>query len=205
VVLLSFEWADPGAILTDMAAVHPAITPELAAFICAQRIFFVATAPLAAAGRVNLSPKGLDTFRILAPDRVAYLDLTGSGNETSAHVAENGRITFMFCAFDGKPLILRLYGRGRVILPDAADWPEIAAQFPPHAGARQAILADITRVQTSCGFGLPLLEYRGERDALPRWAQSKGEPALDEYRRKHNARTIDGQPTPLGRTFSQEA
>src|SRR5829696_6870276 len=149
-----------------MAKILDAITPELASFIEEQTMFFVGTAPLSPSGHVNLSPKGLDTLRILAPDRVAYLDLTGSGNETAAHLRENGRITFMFCAFTGAPRILRLYGTGRVVLPETPQWAELLRRFPVYPGARQIITAEISRVQTSCGFAVPLMEYVQQRDTL---------------------------------------
>src|SRR5690606_23753398 len=123
---------------------------------------------------------------------------TGSGNETSAHLAENRRITFMFCAFDGQAKILRLYGAGHTILPTMPDWPELASRFDMLPGARQIITADIDRVATSCGYGIPLYEYQGEREQLLDWAERKGEGGLDAYRRQHNARSIDGLPTPLG-------
>lgn len=175
----------------------PCITNELQQFIAAQHIFFVATAPLSTEGRVNLSPKGLDSFRVLSPQQVAYLDLTGSGNETSAHLQENGRITFMFCAFAGSPSILRLYGQGRVILPDTPDWPDLYKQFVPLPGARQIIVADIDRVQTSCGYGVPLYEHQGQRQKLVDWAAQKGELGLQDYRQQKNRISIDGLPTPL--------
>ena len=180
-----------------MAKLYDCITDDLAAFIQAQPLFFVATAPLGADGHVNLSPKGLDCLRVLSPQRVAYLDLTGSGNETSAHVTENGRITFMFCAFSGPPKILRLYGRGCAVLPESDTWAELSALFPSHPGARQIILADITRVQTSCGFAVPLMEYAGQRDTLIRWAAAQGDEGLEDYRCEKNARSIDGLPAPL--------
>ncbi len=176
---------------------HDSITDELRSFIAAQHLFFVATAPLDAAGHINLSPKGMDTFRVLSPQRVAFLDLTGSGNETAAHLLENGRITFMFCAFQGKPSILRLFGNGLVIRPGAEQWPELLAGYPNFPGIRQIITADITRVQTSCGFGVPLFQFSGERDALVRWAEKKGSEELMEYRRRKNLRSIDGLPTGL--------
>jgi hypothetical protein len=179
-----------------LGQVAAAITPELEEFIDAQPLFFVASAPLAADGHVNLSPKGLDSFRVLSPNRVAYLDLTGSGNETSAHVTENGRITFMFCAFSGPPRILRLYGRGTVILPGAAEWAALAPLFRAVPGIRQIIAADILRVQTSCGFGVPLMTAVDQRDTLLRWAEGKRE-TLAEYRRKKNATSIDGLAAPL--------
>lgn len=185
-----------------MAKVFDSITPELQAFITAQPLFFVATAPLSATGHVNLSPKGLDSFRILSPNRVAYLDLTGSGNETSAHLLENGRITFMFCAFQGAPCILRLYGLGRVILSEAGEWADLHPLFSPIAGARQIIVADIDRVQTSCGLGVPLLEYQGPRSALVDWAEKKGEEGLTAYWQQKNLVSLDGLPTPLGEVKS---
>ena len=175
-----------------MAKVHPYITPELAEFITAQPVFFVASAPLAAEGHVNVSPKGLDCLRLLGNDRAAYLDLTGSGNETSAHVAENGRITLMFCAFTGSPSILRLYGRGSVALPGDAAWQELRPHFPDHAGARQIVVVDVERVQTSCGFAVPLMEFVEQRDTLLRWAENRGEEKLHEYRLEKNQHSIDG-------------
>jgi hypothetical protein len=170
------------------------ITPELRAFIEAQHVFFVATAPLEAQGHVNLSPKGMDTLRVLGPRRVAYLDLTGSGNETAAHLAQNGRVTFMFCAFEAKPQILRLYGRGRVVRQGDAPWAELVQQFPALPGARQVIVADLMRVQTSCGFGVPRMSFEGERDALVRWAEAKGDEGLRAYREQKNRLSIDGLP-----------
>lgn len=178
-----------------MGKVLDQITPELQAFIEAQPLFFAASAPLAANGHVNLSPKGLDCLRVLSPTRVAYLDLTGSGNETAAHVTENHRITFMFCAFSGAPRILRLYGTGAVILPETSAWAELADRFPSHPGTRQIIVADITRVQTSCGFGVPLMDLVAQRDTLDKWAEAKGE-QLPAYRQLKNATSIDGLPSP---------
>ena len=180
-----------------MPDIHESITPELSDFIRSQHVFFVATAPLDADGHINLSPKGLDSFRVLDAHRVAYLDLTGSGNETSAHVSENGRITFMFCAFNGRPRILRLYGTGRTVLPGSEEWSELHPLFTDILGARQIIVADITRVQTSCGYAVPMMEYVGERDTLIRWAESKGIDGLDEYRQRKNMQSIDGLTTPL--------
>ena len=181
-----------------MAKLFDLITTELQAFIRAQHLFFVASAPLDAAGHVNLSPKGLDCFRILSPRQVAYLDLTGSGNETSAHLHENGRITFMFCAFDGPPNILRLYGTGRTILAGSPEWADLNHHFATIPGARQIIIADITRVQTSCGYAVPLYEYEGERDTLIRWAEAKGDDGLVTYRHEKNVQSMDALPTPLG-------
>ncbi|HEV2855291.1 MAG TPA: pyridoxamine 5'-phosphate oxidase family protein [Thermoanaerobaculia bacterium] len=179
-----------------MGKILDAISPELASFIEEQPLFFVGTAPLASSGHVNLSPKGLDTFRILSPARVAYLDLTGSGNETAAHLQENGRITFMFCSFGKNPRILRLYGRGRVVLPDAADWPEWAERFPSLPGARQIVVGEVEMVQTSCGFGVPLMDLVEPRETLTRWAEAKGPEGLRAYWREKNARSLDGLPAP---------
>src|SRR5438045_804754 len=181
-----------------MARTYPAITDELRAFIEAQHMFFVASAPLAADGHVNLSPKGLDGLRVLGPRRVAYLDLTGSGNETAAHLRENGRLTLLFCALAGPPRILRLYGTGAAALPGSAAWAELRPLFPDYPGARQLIVAEIARVQTSCGFGVPRYEYAGQRETLLRFAEAKGEEGLAAYREEKNARSIDGLPTPLG-------
>jgi hypothetical protein len=179
-----------------MAKLYAEITPELQRFLEQQTLFFVATAPLAGAGHVNLSPKGLECFRVFGPQSVGYLDLTGSGNETAAHLAENGRITFMFCAFQGAPRILRLYGTGRVVLPTSDAWAAVRARFPDLPGARQIILADIERVQTSCGMGVPLLDYVGQRENLTVWAEAKGEDGLTAYREQKNRRSIDGLEAP---------
>jgi hypothetical protein len=181
-----------------MATTYPAISDELRAFIEAQQLFFVASAPLAAEGHVNVSPKGMESLRVLGPSRVAYLDLTGSGSETSAHLLENGRLTFMFCAFAGPPRILRLYGTGTAALPGSALWDELRPLFPDHVGARQIIVADIARVQTSCGFAVPLYDFVGQRDTLTNWSNVMGDEGLESYREKKNSRSIDGLPTPLG-------
>lgn len=179
-----------------MGKFFDAISPELASFIEEQPMFFVGTAPLASSGHVNLSPKGLDTFRILSPTQVAYLDLTGSGNETAAHLQENGRITFMFCSFGKTPRILRLYGRGRVVPLDSAEWPDWAERFPPLPGTRQVVVGEIERVQTSCGFGVPLMDLVAPRETLVRSAEAKSPEALRAYWRQKNARSLDGLPAP---------
>jgi hypothetical protein len=180
-----------------LASVHPCITPELQAFIARQPLFFVGTAPFSAEGHVNLSPKGLDSFRVLSPSQVAYLDLTGSGNETAAHLIENGRITFLFCAFEGRPKILRLYGRGQIVHTGSPRWPELSALFPSFTGIRQIFIADISRVHTSCGFGVPLMRLESQRAMLEEWAEKKGSAGLDEYRKIKNARSIDGLPSSM--------
>ncbi len=160
-------------------------------------MFFVSTAPLSADGHVNLSPKGIDSFRVLSPNRVAYMDIIGSGNETSAHLLENGRITIMFCAFEGPPNILRLYGEGRTVLPGDDEWNELSALFELQLATRQIIVADVHKVQTSCGFSVPLYEYMGERDHAEKWAQAKGADGLEAYKREKNRISMDGLPTAL--------
>lgn len=181
-----------------MGKSYSAISDEHRAFIEAQPIFFVASAPLAATGHVNVSPKGLDTLRVVDERTVMYLDLTGSGNETSAHLAENGRITFMFCVFDGPPQVLRLFGTGRTVLPGDEGWDDLRGLFREDlVGVRQAIVADIHRVQTSCGYAVPRMDLVEERDTLDRWARNRGPARLDEYRRTHNVASIDGLPAPL--------
>jgi hypothetical protein len=178
-----------------MGKFFQSIQPAHQAFIQKQHLFFVATAPLQADGRINLSPKGLDSFRVLSETQVAYLDFIGSGNETSAHTRENGRITFMFCAFDGPPNILRLYGQGRAVLPDTPEWGTFGPLFGAYPNARQIIVADIDLVQTSCGFGVPLFEYTGERSILFEWADKKGPEGLSTYIQEKNRVSLDGLPT----------
>jgi len=184
-----------------MGKTYDGITEELRGFIEEQRMFFVASAPLDGGGHVNVSPKGLDAFRVLGDKRVAYLDLTGSGNETSAHVEENGRITLMFCAFEASPKILRLYGRGRTVLVGADGWDQLASHFEMRPGVRQIIVVDVERVQTSCGFGVPLYEFQGHRDMLPAWAEKKGSEGIERYQREKNVASIDGMPTTLGKAL----
>lgn len=176
-----------------MAKFYEAITPELRLFIEAQHIFFVATA--AENSRINLSPKGMNSLRVLDDRTVAYLDLTGSGNETAAHLKADGRITVMFCSFDATPRILRLYGCGRLILKSDPAWSAMVSHFPALPGARQIVVVEVQSVQTSCGFGVPYYEFKGERPALVDWALKKGEDGLEEYRRRHNRLSIDGLPS----------
>ncbi|MEH2372407.1 pyridoxamine 5'-phosphate oxidase family protein [Nostoc sp.] len=180
-----------------MSKFFDCITEELQDFIAAQQLFFVGSAPLSPKDHVNLSPKGLGCFRVLSPHRVGYVDLTGSGNETSAHLQENGRITFMFCAFEEPPCILRLYGQGKTILPSSPDWNSFYSLFLPMPGTRQIIVADIEKIQTSCGFGVPLYEYRGQRQTLVNWASKKGEEGVREFQQQRNLVSIDGLATPL--------
>jgi Pyridoxamine 5'-phosphate oxidase len=167
-------------------------------FIEAQHVFFVASAPLDAAGHVNLSPKGLDTFRILGPTTVAYLDFNGSGVETIAHLKENGRIVLMFCAFQGPPNIFRLYGNGRVIEAHEAEFAALAESFPNQENLRSIILVELTRVTDSCGYGVPLFKYDGERTQLQAWARNRGPEGLKAYRQEKNRRSIDGLPGAVG-------
>jgi predicted pyridoxine 5'-phosphate oxidase superfamily flavin-nucleotide-binding protein len=164
-----------------------------------QPIFFTATA--AADGRINLSPKGYDAFRIISPTRVAYLDLGGSGNETHAHLSVDGRITIMFCNFDRPALILRIYGRGRAVLPQDAEWEPLAAHFTLLPGTRQIFVIDVESVQSSCGWGVPFMALERERDTLQK-AHSQMEPDAWVARAKGRNKSIDGIPTrPTDRYF----
>jgi Pyridoxamine 5'-phosphate oxidase len=163
-------------------------------FIEEQKIFFVASAPLDAGGHVNLSPKGLDTFRILGPTTVAYVDFNGSGVETIAHLKENGRIVLMFCAFQGPPNIFRLYGLGRVVEPHEVEFPALAESFPNCENMRSIIVVELARVTDSCGYGVPLFKYEGEREQLHAWARHRGPEGLKAYRREKNKQSIDGLP-----------
>jgi hypothetical protein len=181
-----------------MGKFHDAIKPAHQDFIAKQHMFFVSTAPLSPEGRINLSPKGLDCFRVLSDHQVGYMDLVSSGNETSAHTLENGRITIMFCSFEGAPNILRLYGQGRAVLPGSAEWAQYVPHFTIYPSTRQLIVADIDLVQTSCGFGVPLYEYVGDRDIHFDWAEKKGKDGLAEYVREKNLVSLDGLPTDLG-------
>jgi len=175
--------------------VHDGISAELQAFLERQSMFFVATAPLAGDGHVNVSPKGFDgTFAVLDERRVAYLDLTGSGIETIAHLRENGRITLMFCAFDGPARIVRLFGRGSVVTCEEPAFAGLAAHFPDLPGARAVVTVELDRVADSCGYGVPKMEVVGQRDRLLTWAEAKGDDGLSEYRADRNAASIDGLP-----------
>lgn len=177
-----------------MGAARERIDPATKEFIERQLVFFVASAPLDASGRVNLSPKGLDTFRVFGEREVAYLDYVGSGAETIAHLRENGRITVMFCAFEGPPKIVRLHGRGEVVEPGDPSFDELRARFPAGTEARAVIRVAVERVSTSCGFGVPLMAPEGPRDRIPEWSERKGHEGLEAYQREKNARSLDGLP-----------
>ena len=178
-----------------MGKTYDQLDERLRGWIADQRLFFVATAPSGPGGHVNLSPKGhADTFTILDGRTVAYLDLTGSGAETMAHLRDNGRITLMFCAFSAPPRILRLYGRGRLVVPGDDRWEEVAARFPARCGARAVVVVEIERIADSCGYAVPLYDYAGERHLLDQWAGRKGDAALAAYRTHRNRKSIDGLP-----------
>ena len=175
-----------GKILTKLS------TP-LKNFIQEQQMFFVATAP--ADGKVNLSPKGMDSFRVMGDNRVIWLNLTGSGNETAAHVLENKRMTIMFCAFKGNPLILRLYGTAKFYQPEDAEWDSLAGHFPAYDGRRQIFEMNIESVQTSCGYAVPLYEFQAQRTRLEEWAEDKGPSGIRDYWEEKNKVSLDGKPT----------
>jgi hypothetical protein len=176
-----------------MGRTYDALDDGLTAFLCAQRMFFVATAP-SSGGHVNLSPKGLDTFAVLDPNTVAYLDLTGSGIETVAHLRENGRITMLFCAFEGAPRLVRLYGKGRVAPIGTAEFETLSARFPSYPNARTVITVALERIADSCGYGVPRYRYEGERSQLLDWADRKGPDGIAAYQDERNAASIDGLP-----------
>jgi hypothetical protein len=174
-----------------MGKVYEELNDALIGFIQRQHIFFVGTAPDSPDGHLNISPKGLDTFSILSPTTVAYLDLTGSGIETVAHLRQNGRLTIMFCGFEGRSLILRLYGRGQIIEPTDPEWEQFIGQFPDYPGARCVIVMTVVRIADSCGFAVPLYEYKGERSQLIDYANTKGTEGLAQYRSQKNRSSID--------------
>ena len=169
------------------------ITSEMKEFIAEQKVFFVATAPHE--GRINLSPKGMDTFRVVGKNRVLYLDLTGSGNETAAHLLDDGRITLMFCSFDKTARIMRLYGRGRAIHPRDEKWNEYLALFPAEPGVRQIMEIEVEAAMTSCGYAVPRFEGLEERDTLRKYWQTRGDDAVVKYHEQKNLESIDGLPT----------
>jgi len=176
-----------------MAQQFSEISPEITQFIQNQKIFFVGTAD--DDGRVNISPKGSDSLRILGSNRVVWLNLTGSGNESAAHMMANNRITIMFCSFEEKPMILRLYGSGNIVHPGNAEWDELSKLFPEKKGARQFFDIAVDLVQTSCGFQVPYYDYLGERDMLDKWAAARGREDIEQYWEERNKHSIDGKPT----------
>lgn len=178
-----------------MATRYAELSERLITFIGEQHLFFVGTA--ARDGRVNVSPKGLDTLRVLGPNRVVWLSGTGSGNETAAHLLDTNRITIMFCSFERKPLILRLYGTAREIQPDEPEWEDLASLFPPILGARQIYDVTVDMVQTSCGYGVPLMEFTEDRSLMHSWAEKKGPNGLASYHAEKNLTSIDGLSTGL--------
>lgn len=188
---------------------HDHITDDFKDWMSKQHVFFVATAPLSGDGHVNLSPKGYDALRIIDDKTVCYMDMSGSGNETSAHLAENGngRITFMFCAFEGGPRILRLYGQGEVILPDNLKWNTYMSTYFKNEklpGTRQIIVNHVDRVQTSCGYGVPFMDFKEDRNTLSNFFEKKGEEGSEEYMRSKNRASIDELPTPQGEKFDKD-
>ena len=185
-----------------MGKLFESLAPSHIEFIQAQKIFFVATA--APTGSVNLSPKGMDTFRCISPNEVAYLDLTGSGNETAAHLKLSDRITFMFCSFGEKPMIMRLRGAAKAIHSGEPDWESSVAKFPLLPGTRQIIISKIDSVQTSCGFAVPLMDFKSERSMLSDWSSKKGEEGIHEYWGQKNTESIDGFDTGMTSRLSGE-
>lgn len=178
-----------------MGKTYPELDDKLCAFIKAQQLYFVATAPLDEQGHVNLSPKGLDnTFAILDSKTVAYLDYTGSTAETIAHCKENARIVIMFCAFDGAPMILRIHGMAKVIEAGTPEFEELQHHFGDCTGARSIIFVEAKRISDSCGYGVPLLEFKGHREVLPKWIARKGPDGIAEYQADNNTVSIDGLP-----------
>ena len=175
-----------------MASVFERIEPNLKEWIERQHVFFVATAPRTDDGFINCSPKGLDSLRVLDAKTVAYLDLTGSGVETIAHLKENGRIVIMLCAFEGLPRIVRLHGRGEVVQPGHRDFAGLAALFPKQSGVRSVIRVALTRIGDSCGYAVPLMDFVGDRDVLTKWADKKTPAGVVEYQREKNAHNLDG-------------
>jgi hypothetical protein len=177
-----------------LGKVRAEIDDQIANMIRSQHVFFVATAPLAAEGNLNLSPKGLDTFRILGPRTVAYLDVIGSGVETIAHLKENGRIVLMFCAFEGPPIIVRLHGLGRVVEPHSPEFEGLVSHFPAYEATRAVIVIEVTRISNSCGFGVPRMKFEEDRDQHFSWVDRKGPDGLRTYKAEKNRRSIDGLP-----------
>ncbi len=177
-----------------MGKTYEKITTNLKEFIEKQKMFFVATAPLSADDLVNVSPKGWDSLRILDDHTVAYIDLTGSGIETVAHLKENQRITILFCAFEGPPKIVRLQGKGEVFEKDTSGYNEMESLFPNYLGARAIIKIKLERISDSCGYTIPFYDYKGERDTMVKWVDNKGPEGLVAYRKEKNSESLDGLP-----------
>lgn len=179
-----------------MSKVHEdGIGPRLRAWIEAQHMFFVGTAPLAPDGHINISPRGTPgTFAVLDERTVAWVDLTGSGAETIAHLRENGRIVVMFCGFEGPPQTVRLHGRGRVVVPADPEWGALSERFAAKRGARAIVVVDVSRASDSCGFSIPRFDFVDDRDLLDRWTENKDDADLADYRATRNAESIDGLP-----------
>jgi hypothetical protein len=177
-----------------MGKLYESLTPELQEWLAHQKVFFVATSPLSQDGHINCSPKGGDTFRILGDREVAYLDLTGSGIETAAHIQENGRVVIMFCAFTGPPKIVRLHGKGEVVYSSDPDFAPLQERFTKHAGTRAVIRVTLTRISDSCGHGVPLMDFVAPRDLIEKWSAAKGPQGLAEYCASKNQASIDGMP-----------
>ncbi len=177
-----------------MGKIYEEISPKLSDWIEQQKLFFVATSPTDLNGHLNCSPKGMDSFRILGPKLVGFVDLTGSGAETIAHIRDNGRITILFCAFEGPPKILRLYGTGQYLTEADNQWSERSALFPDYLGVRSIILIEVTRIADSCGFGVPKFNFVENRDTLEDWAVKKGPDGIHAYQQRKNANSIDGLP-----------
>lgn len=177
-----------------MGKLYDGIDDDLASWLAAQSLWFVGTAPLSADGHVNVSPRGHDSFSVLGPREVAWVDYTGSGVETIAHLRENGRVCLMFCSFDHRPRIVRLHGRARVVLPGEPSYDDVVSRHPTHPSTRAVVMVAVERVSDSCGFGVPVMELVGERDLLRRSAEKRGPAGLIEYREQKNAQSIDGLP-----------
>ena len=177
-----------------MAKEFEYIDNRIKEWISKQRVFFVSTAPLSEEGLINCSPKGMDSFRVLGPKQVAYLDYTGSGVETLAHIRENKRIVIMMCAFEGPPKIFRFHGKATAHEIGSPEFEKLLAQFTPLPGARSIIVVDLIRIGDSCGYSVPLYEYKEDRDGLVKWAANKGVDGIQDYRHAKNLRSLDGLP-----------
>ncbi len=175
-----------------MGKEYTEITPKLQSWIDRQQMFFVATAPIAGDGLINCSPKGLESFRVLSPHRIAYLDVGGSGIETVAHLKENGRIVIMMCAFAGPPKTYRFYGRGSVIEQHDSNFKELLQEFPPQPAARNIIVVEVERIIDSCGYGVPLYTFEKQRDSMQNYLADKTEEFIKQYRAKKNRYSLDG-------------